>query len=611
MPPSQGGDTGSIPVTRSIFKLLTLSLMDSPKLSNLAIARMLREIAAAYEVKGENRFKIRAYDTAADSVEHATSEIKDLWEEGRLAELPGVGEAISSHLDEYFRTGKVKHFQEVKKGLPQGLFEIFKLEGIGPKRAHKLAGELKIKDVEGLYKAAQQGRVAKLDGFGERSEKQILKAIERQRKEEGRMPLPTAFSIAEQLIEEISTFPGFVRADPLGSLRRMVETIGDVDLGVATKDPPETIARFLKLPGVGRVLAAGKAKVSVVMKTGHQVDLRVQDPESYGALLQYFTGSKAHNIHLRKIANSQGLSLSEYGISRYAQGRKAGPPDPIPTEEELYQRLGMPYIPPEIREDTGEIEAAQKGALPVLVKDGEIRGEVHVHTSNSPDGEVPAPEMVEEAVSLGREYVGISDHSPSVNTRGAEGARREIMKRKKEVEALRKKYRGKIEIFFGAETNIDSTGKMALPDELLELHDFVIASIHTSFDQSREQITRRIVNALENPYVNAIAHPTGRLLTKRSSYEADWDKIFETARSQEKPLEINAYPLRLDLPDELIRRARAEGVRFIISTDAHQKKHFGNLGFGAATARRGWCGKEDILNTRTAGDFARLFKVRR
>ncbi|MDP2735560.1 MAG: helix-hairpin-helix domain-containing protein, partial [bacterium] len=424
--------------------------MDSPKLSNLAIARMLREIAAAYEVKGENRFKIRAYDTAADSVEHATSEIKDLWEEGRLAELPGVGEAISSHLDEYFRTGKVRHFKEIKQGLPEGMFTIFGLEGVGPKRAHKLAEELKRKDEEGLYKAAQQGRVAKLNGFGERSEKQILKAIERQRKEEGRMPLPTAFSIAEQLIEEISTFPGFVRADPLGSLRRMVETIGDVDLGVATKNPPETIARFLKLPGVGRVLAAGKAKVSVVMKTGHQVDLRVQDPESYGALLQYFTGSKSHNIHLRKIANSQGLSLSEYGISKYHGGKKIGKPAPVATEEEFYQKLGMPYIPPEIREDTGEIEAAQKGALPVLVKDEEIRGEVHVHTSNSPDGEVSAPEMVEEAVSLGREYVGISDHSPSVNTRGAEGARREIMKRKKEVEALRKKYRGKIEIFFGA-----------------------------------------------------------------------------------------------------------------------------------------------------------------
>ena len=583
--------------------------MEPTKLSNTAIARLLREIAAAYEVKNENRFKIRAYDTAADSIEHATSEVKDLWEEGRLGDLPGVGESISSHLDEYFRTGKVKHFEEVKEGLPPGMFTFFGLEGVGPKRAYRLAKELKVKTIEDLHQAVKEKKIEEMEGFGRRSQELILKAIEGREQHKERILLPVAFSLAERLIEQIKRIPGVERADPLGSLRRMVSTVGDIDIGVATAKPKEVVAAFTKLPDVSRVLGAGGLKASVILKTGRQIDIRVHDPKSYGALLQYFTGSKSHNIHIRKIANDQGLSLSEYGVKKYQGGKIIGEYLPTGTEEEFYRLLKLPWISPELREDTGEIEAAQKGQLPKLVKDNEILGEIHVHTTHS-DGEETTESMIEEAIRLGRQYVGISDHAPSAITRGVAGARAEILKRRKEVEDLRDKFRGKITIFFGAEVNIDAAARMALPDELLTLYEYVIGSIHTSFDQPKEQTTKRLIAALENPLVNALGHPTGRLLGEREAYEVDWEKVFEVAERQKKILEINSYPSRLDLPDDLVRSARRRGIKFLISTDAHRHEHFRNLRFGVSVARRGWCEAADIVNTSEADSFAKLFTLR-
>lgn len=570
---------------------------------------MFREIAAAYEVKGENRFKIRAYDNAADSIEHASSEVKDLWEDGRLDDLPGVGEAIASHIDEYFRTGEVKHFREIKKGLPPGMFEFMGLEGVGPKTAYRLAKELKIKTIDDLAKAAKEGKMSKLPGFGTRTQELILKAIEGRKEGTGRSLLPVAFSIAERLIEELKRLPGVRRADPLGSLRRMVSTVGDIDIGVATDKPKEVVAAFTKLPDVERVLGAGGAKASVVLKTGRQIDIRVHDPKSYGALLQYFTGSKQHNIHLRKIANAKGLSLSEYGMKKFKGGKIVGEPLPVETEEEFYKLLGMPMIPPEIREDTGEIEVAQKGTLPSLVVIEDIKGEIHSHTTHS-DGEEPAVEIVQAAVDLKRQYLGISDHAPSVETRSVAEARKEILARKREIEGLRRQFKGRIELFFGAEVNIDTRGQMALPDELLALYEYVIASIHTSFNQPKETITKRILSALENPYINLIAHPTGRLLGEREAYEVDWEKVFPAVVKSGKFLEINSYPSRLDLPDELVRYAKSKGIRFIINTDAHRREHFKNLLFGVAVARRGWCEKKDIVNTVPAAEFARIFRIR-
>ena len=583
--------------------------MEPTKLSNTAIARLLREIAAAYEVKNENRFKIRAYDAAADSIEHATSEVKDLWEEGRLGDLPGVGKSISSHLDEYFRTGKVKHFEEVKKGFPSGMFTIFGLEGVGPKRAYRLAKELKVKTIEDLHQAVREKKIEKIEGFGRRSQELILKAIEGREQHKERILLPVAFSIAERLIEQILRLPGVVRADPLGSLRRMVSTVGDIDIGIATTEPQKVVKEFTSLPDVARVVGAGGAKATVVLKTGRQVDIRVHNPKSYGALLQYFTGSKSHNIHIRKIANDQGLSLSEYGVKKYQGGKITGEYLPTETEEEFYRLLKLPWIPPELREDTGEIEAAQKGQLPKLVEVADVLGEIHVHTTHS-DGEETTASMVEEAIRLGRKYIGISDHSPSVLTRGLSQAKEEILKRKREIERLREKYQGKIGLFFGAEVNIDAQAKMALPDEMLALYEYTIGSIHTSFDQPKEITTKRLIAALENPYVNALGHPTGRLLGEREAYEVDWEAVFAATKKHQKILEINSYPSRLDLPDDLVRSARQRGIKFLISTDAHRHEHYRNLRFGVAVARRGWCEAGDIVNTSEANSFVKLFKMR-
>lgn len=584
--------------------------MGAPEFSNTVIARMLREIAAAYEIKEENRFKIRAYDAAADSVERATSEVKDLWEEGRLNELPGIGTSIASHLDEYFRTGKVKHFSRVKKKLPSGMFVFLGLEGVGAKTAYRLARELNLKTLADLKKAAESGKIAELPGFRERTARQILKAIGEYKEGEGRMILPIAYAVAEKIITEIMKMPGVKRADPLGSSRRMVSTVGDIDIGIATDKPKEVVEAFVTLPDVARVLGAGGAKASVLLKTGKQVDIRVHDPQSYGALLQYFTGSKRHNIHLRKIANEKGLSLSEYGIAKFKKGRIVGKPLPVATEEEFYRILGMAWIPPEMREDTGEIEAAQEGKLPKLVGLGDVKGDTHTHTTNS-DGEETAEEMVKAAIARGLEYYGISDHAPSVPSLGKKRARAEILRRKREVESLRKRYGGKIDIFFSAEVDITAAAEVELPDDLMVLFDYTTASIHSSFHQPKVQITERIIRALRNPYVDVIGHPTGRILGRREAYEVDWNHIFEVAAEEKKFLEINAFPTRLDLPDYLVREAKRKGLRFVINTDAHNSSQLDNLRFGVAVARRGWCEEEDIVNTLSAAEFAKLLEVRR
>lgn len=584
--------------------------MEPSKLSNPFIAKMLREIAAAYEIKGENRFKIRAYDNASDSVEHATSEVRDLWESEQLQDVPGIGASIAGHLDEYFRTGKVKHFERTKKKLPPGMFEFLGLEGIGAKTAYRLAKELNLKTLSDLKKAAESGRIVELPGFKERTAKQILKAIAEYKDGEGRMVLPIAYAVAEKLIAEIMKMPGVKRADPLGSLRRMVSTVGDIDIGIATNKPKEVVEAFVKLPDVARVLSAGKAKATVVLKTGKQVDIYAFDPKRYGSLVQYFTGSKQHNIHLRQIAKEQGLSLSEHGIKKFKGGKIVGEPLEVETEEKFYKMLKMPWIPPEIREDTGEIEAAQENKLPKLVEVGDIKGDTHTHTTNS-DGEETAEEMVEAAIARGLEYYGIADHAPSVQSLGEKNARDEILRWKREVEELQKTYKGKIKLFFSGEIDITAAAKVELPDELMALYDYTTAAIHSSFNQPKEKITGRIVNALKNPYVNVIGHPTGRLLGRREAYEVGWDEVFKVAVEEGKFLEINAFPTRLDLPDTLVREAKGKGVKFVINTDAHHSSQLDNMRFGVAVARRGWCEKRDIVNTNSALEFVKLLKVRR
>lgn len=575
------------------------------KFSNAEVARLLREVAAAYEVKGADRFHIAAYNRAADSVEHATSEIKDLWDEGKLEEIPGIGKSIATYLDEYFRRGKVLHFKQVKKGLPLGMFKLSEVPGVGAKSAYKIAKSLRIESVSQLKKFCKAGKVAELEGFGAQSEREILKGIEELERRSDRLLLPIAWRVAEKVIKRLKNTPGVRRVDPMGSLRRMCSTVGDVDIAVATKKPTLAIDTFTSMPDVKRILVKGEVKASVILKSGYQVDLRAQDPASYGAQLQYFTGSKDHNIRLRKIANEKGLSLSEYGVRKVKSPKSKV--KSFSTEEAFYKFLEMSWIPPELREDAGEIEAVQEGRLPRLVELKDIKGDLHVHCdfpmeeSHDP-GVSSMEEIIKEAQRFGYNYIGLSNHSPSVSRHTQERMRKLIKRKNEAISKLRSRYNG-VKLLNVLEVDILANRELALGDEALKMLDFVIAAVHSNLRQSKEEMTKRILVALENPYVHALAHPTGRLLLEREGSEIDWEEVFKTCLENKKVLEINAFPKRLDLPDTLVREAVKRGVKLIINTDAHEVSQMDFMPYGVAVARRGWAEKSDIINTLSWSKF--------
>lgn len=587
----------------------------SPVFTNKEIAKLLREIAAAYEIKDKNRFRVSAYNKAADSVEHASMEAKDLWDEGRLDEIPGVGKNIAAHLDELFRTGKVKHFTEVKKGVPAGMFNILDVPGMGPKTAYKLAKELKIGDVDDLKNAAEEGKIAGLKGFGEQSQNEILKGVREYKRRSGRILLPDAYKEAQKIIRVLERVPGVLRVDALGSLRRMVPTVGDIDLAVASDDPDAVVETFVKMKGVKRVLAKGSAKASVVLSNNYQVDLRVQSPKGYGAQLQYFTGSKNHNIHLRKVANEMGLSLSEYGIKSVNESMSQGVKE-FPTEEEFYEYLGMDWIPPELREDTGEIEAAMEHQLPDLVELEDIKGDLHLHCipnfrTSHDEGQSSKEEIIDKAAELGYEYVCLGNHNPSVSGHNEQDVKKIVEAKSKEIEQLRYSVGRKrgIKLLNMFEIDLLSNKSLAISNEILRRIDVVVASVHSSMRQSRKKMTERVLEAIKNPYVHIIGHPTGRLLLEREGYELDWGKVFAACKEHDKILEINAHPSRLDLPDPLVREAVNRGVKLAVNTDAHVAAAMDLMGFGVAVARRGWAGKGDIVNTLPWSEFKRLLKL--
>lgn len=580
-------------------------------LNNQEVARLLRAIAAAYEVKDSNRFKIIAYDRAATAVEHATSEAKDLWDDGKLRTLPGIGASIAQHLDELFRTGKVKHFNRLIKGLPLAMFEFLSIPGIGAKTAYKLCQELEIKRAKTalveLEKAAKKGKIAPLEGFGEKSQADILEAIldfKKGRIKKKRMPLPYADAVAQDIIVYLKKSPATLKTDSLGSLKRRVATVGDIDIAVATKKPAEVASWFVAYPKKKKLIEKGPTGASILLKGGYQVDLRVQKPEAYGSMLQYFIGSKHHNIHLREFALKKGLSLSEHGIKK---GKKL---KEYATEEQFYHDLGLPWIPPEIREDTGEIEAAQKGELPNLVKTSDIKGDLHLH-SNYPlepshdEGENPMKEMIMKAIELGYEYIGFSEHNPSLSHHN-EKQTIDLVKRKNEaVEQLksshnkitRKKKKRQINILNGLEIDIRPNGQLAFPEEGFDLLDYAVASIHSSFKMNKKEMTRRVLAGLEHPKAKILGHPTGRKLGQREGYELDWEKVFAFCKKNDKWLEINAWPDRLDLPDVLVREAVKNGVKMVINTDSHALSQMDLMPYGVSVARRGWAKKSDIINT--------------
>jgi len=589
-------------------------------MTNKEIAKLLREVAAAYEVKKGNKFKIMAYDRAATAVEHATSELKDLWDDGKLEEVPGIGKSIAQHLDELFRFGRVKHFEEVRRGLPPAMFVLLDIPGIGAKKAYKLCKNLAIFEVktaiDELEKAAREGRVAKIESFGEESQKDILEGIKAFKKgqiKENRMTLPYAWEMAKEILEYLRKYPAVKRADPLGSLRRRVATVGDIDIAVATDEGEKVMDYFLKFPKIRQVIERGSSGTSVLLTNGRQVDLRVQRPAAYGAMLQYFTGSKQHNIHLRELALKMGMSLSEHGIKKIRNSKFEI--RNFSSEEDFYKALGLPWIPPELREDTGEIEAAQKGKLPKLVEVSDIKGDLHMH-SNFPIEESHDPgvdsmeKMIETAAALGYEYVGFSEHNPSQSQHSPEKIINLIKRKKEAIDKINYSRTKKLlkGVFNSLEIDIKPNGELAIPIEGFNYLDYGIASVHSNFKMSRAEMTKRVLAALAYPKIKIFGHPTGRKLGQREGYELDWEKIFEFCLKRNIWIEINAWPDRLDLPDALVREAVERGVKMVIDTDSHAAEHLFLMEFGVSVAKRGWAEKEDIINTLPYDKITKLLK---
>ena len=557
-------------------------------MNNQDIANIFYRIAEILEIQGENPFKIRAYIKAAQTVESYTRELSEIKDTEELKELPGIGEKITLKIKEIIETGKLEMYEKLKKSEFASLIALLDVPGMGPKHVRLVYDKLGVKTIEQLEKAARRGKLRDLPGLGEKTEKNILKGIEQDRRHKERYPLGVILPKAEFIISELKKVKAVKDVSLGGSLRRMKETIGDVDILVSSSKPKKVSATFIKLSEVKNVLSKGSTKSSVATKDGFQMDLRVVKPESYGAALHYFTGSKAHNIRIRSLGVERGLKINEYGV--YKGKKSIGGK----TEEEIFKSVGLPFIPPELREDWGEIEAAQKGKLPHLVELKDIRGDLHVH-SNWTDSRSTIEEMAKAAQKFGYQYIALCDHSPTIGIINGLTPER-IKKRKQEIDELNRKLKGFF-VLNGAEVDIRSNGKMDFEDEILKELDIVIGAVHTKFTQPKEEMTKRIIQAIENPYVHIIAHPTGRLIGKRDPYEVDIDKILDAAKANGKIMELNAYPDRLDLNDLHCRKAKEKGVKIAISTDSHWTEHLSWIRYGIATARRGWLEPEDVINT--------------
>lgn len=578
------------------------------EMSNRQIAKILRDVAAAYTIKKTgNIFQIRAYENAADSIEHSTAQMQDLWQENKLDGVPALGEKIRTYLEELFTHGKVKHFEEAKKDIPPVVFELLDVPGIGPKTAIEIAN-LKIKGIDDLKRQIKSGELVQ-KGFSAKISQKIMGGINQLNSMGGRMLMHYACAQADKILKYLRSCPSVEQADVLGSLRRRVATVGDLDFSVSSKNPKGVVDFFCKMPGVTRVLDRGDSKATVLLKNGLQIDLLVGKPQSYGALLQYFTGSKNHNIHLRKLAQDRRLSLSEYGVKNTRTNKTI----PTKTEDEFYKLLGMQVPSPEIREDTGEIEASLHDGLPKLVELKDIEGDLHLHSNFPLEKPSHAPgidsieAIVKYAQSLGYSYVGISDHSPSHLLPGQQLVST-VEKRTKFIQSLNKNTKS-IRVLNGLEIDILSNGSLSIPDEILRTLDYCIAGIHSGHLDPKEVITKRLIRALSNPFVDIISHPSGRLLNERDSSDVDWDVVFKVAAKNKKLLEINSHPIRLDLRDDLVRRALSFGVKLIVNTDAHQISQMDNMSFGVSVARRGWATKKDIVNTWSWTNFAKWFKI--
>ena len=580
-------------------------------MKNQEIAKIFYEVADYLRTKEES-FRAIAYRKGADVIAYLEEDIKEIYRKGgvkELQEIPGIGESLAEKIEEFLKTGKIKYYENLKKQLPINLEELIRVEGVGPRKARILYQKLGIKNVKELEKSAKAGKINSLAGFGKKTEKNILEGIEFLKRDKGRFLLGEIMPQVEIVFDKLKKMKDVQKIEIAGSLRRMKETIGDVDFLVVSKKPKEVISFFASLPGIEKVWAKGATKSSVRTAYGFDMDLRVVPEKSFGSALQYFTGSKEHNVATRIIAIKKGLKLNEYGLfkrSKMIAGK---------TEEEIYGALNLAWMPPEIRENEGEIEAAfqqvqgEPNGLPNLIDCKDIKGDLHCH-SDWDGGENSIEEMADYAIKLGYEYIGISDHTKFLRIEHGLNEK-QILDQYEAIKKINSRYQiqdSRFRILHGCEANIMPDGSIDIDNEVLYQLDYVIAGVHSSLKMEKSEMTNRIIKAMENPNVDIISHPTGRLVLQRDEYQMDFEKILATAKKTGTILEINASPERLDLKDSNIRKAKESGVIMIINTDAHRKEHMNLMKYGVAQARRGWAEKKDIANTKSLENLLKLFK---
>ena len=560
---------------------------------NHQVAAIFAEMADMLDILGESTHRVMAYRRAAESVTDLGRPLEEVWRAGELEALPGIGRTLAGKIDELMRTGRLEAVEKLKAQVPAGVVEMLQIPGIGPRKAALFWKEADVTSIQELAEAARSGRVRALPGMGARSEENLLAGIEALQRRTGRLLLSTAWDLAAALLEPLREVAGVVQAAPAGSLRRMRDTVGDLDLLVAAQDPEPVMARFRELPQVGEVLLSGPTKTSVRTHEGVQVDLRVVPPARWGTALQYFTGSQAHNIRLRGLALERGLSLSEYALKR-----EDGAELLCAAEEEVYGALGLPLVPPELREDRGEIEAALADGLPDLVELPDLQGDFQFHTTWS-DGRRSLLEMAQAARDSGLKYALVSDHSHGLGV--ARGLSADDLRRQRaEIDEVNRKMGDTFRVLAGVEVEVRADGSLDLPDDVLAELELVVAAIHSSLRQDRAQVTARALAAVRHPHVDILAHPTGRLIGQREGADLDLEAVLRAAAETGTAIEVNGYPLRLDLDDVHVRRAVDLGVTLAISSDAHDVPALGWLRFGVATARRGWATPADVLNCRSA-----------
>ena len=580
-------------------------------MENIEIARVLEDVAVLLEIKGANPFRIRAYQNAARTIESHTTPLRKMVEdEADLTELPAVGKDMASHITELVIDGHLSLLDELAEEIPLSLIELTRLPGVGAKKVKKLWDELDVETIDDLERVAQQGDVAGLAGFGERSQQKILSAIAAYRKRTGRFRLADAEQVVEPLLEHLRGLDAVQRIAVAGSYRRRRETVGDIDILVIAREAAEVMEHFTRYRDVRKVELAGETKATVILKSGLQVDLRLLPPESYGAALQYFTGSKEHNVKLRKRAVARGLSISEYGVTEAGEGDEAAAPGggelvAGKDEAEVYASVGLPWIPPELREDRGEIDAADAGALPELITLDDVRGDFQMHSTWS-DGKNSIEEMLDGCLARGYQYFAVTDHSKALAMTGGLDAAR-LREQWQEIEEIAGR-REEIRILRGMEVDILADGTLDLEDEMLEQLDIVLVSIHSRLDLPAAEQTDRILRAVAHPAVHVLAHPTGRLINRRDPMEFDLDEVLACCAEHDVIVELNTHPERLDLKDTHLIRAKELGLKISLGTDAHRVRDLGLMKYGIDQARRGWLTKDDVINTYPLKQLLKLLR---